>query len=155
MTPPTPDPQPAQPAPPEASSYAFWLGMPLHLIPWLTCVADLWATDLALEKSHAWYMGIPVLFYIPFNYYISQRNGNAITFEKDGSVYFFESWNDHPVYSVFAWIILGALPQIGLFYCSASCVERCCPKRPEEEYDLALVTEQTGDNENKGGNSVQ
>lgn len=130
------------------STATKWYQGLLHFIPWLTTVAELAMTDLALEKSH-WKFAF--LTMCPF--YMCANAWGALNFEylvkahENGSVYGVEQWKTNALLTVGMFIIM-AFFQSGIYYCLCSIVERCWPKREAEMFDQGVSLIE------KGGNNV-
>lgn len=119
---------------PEITFLKWYQGL-LHAIPWVCTVTDLWMTDMALEKSHWWITYITMSpCYMICNWIGAMTLGNMSTREK-GTIYGVETWATNPALSIFYFQLL-AIFQSALFYCSALVIDKCWPKRPEEEYEL-------------------
>lgn len=106
----------------------------MHIIPWVTTVSDLCQTDLALEKSH-WWVGFVTMcpFYMIANWIGSMTMGSMINGEK-GNLYGFEDWKNN-LFGTIILFVFCAFIQGGLIYCTAACMEKINPKRPEEEFN--------------------
>merc|ERR1719231_1529628 len=113
---------------------AWYMGI-IHFVPFLTTCSELAMTDMALEKSHwkiAYFTMCPC--YMVCNWFGSVTNENLLKQNPNGSVYQVEQWITHPVYTIILFMIMGFV-QGGLYYCFASIVERCWPKREAEYFD--------------------
>lgn len=112
----------------------MFFGITMHIVPWITNILDLYMTDMALEKSHWWIGFVAVFpFYMLCNIWGSFAFGDLQTGDK-GTLYGFEDWINKVPLSLFLFLLMATL-QGAFFYCSAVCVEKKWPKRPEEEFN--------------------
>lgn len=118
------------------TAFAAWYQGLLHLIPWVTTVAELAMTDIALEKTH-WKIMVLVMFPV----YALANCFGSLVWNADkpgyGNIYGIERWNSHPHMAILLFII-GAFFQGGVFYCLCVIVEKFWPKRAEEEFKSLL-----------------
>jgi hypothetical protein len=96
----------------------------------LTTVSDLWMTDMALEKSHTWIAFVTMCpCYMIANWMVS----TMVT--KTGTIYGVEAWNTNVGGTIVLFIISGLI-QAFIFWISCVILDKCYPKRADEEFNL-------------------
>merc|ERR1711998_197416 len=109
-----------------------WYHGLLHGIPFLTTVADLWMTDMALEKSHWWIMFIAMFpFYMLCNWFGAYHGASP----NRGTIYGPEMWETNVPLTMFIFACL-ALFQAAIFWCTSAIIDRIWPKREDEIFEV-------------------
>lgn len=74
-------------------AFMAFQGIFIHIIPFVSCVTDLWLTDMALEKSHWWIAFVTMcpVYMIP-NLVGSMTMGSMMITGEMGTIYGYEDW---------------------------------------------------------------
>jgi hypothetical protein len=87
-------------------TYGLWYQGLIHSIPMITTVANLWMTDMALEKSHWWMSFIAMCpIYMVCNWYGAMNKGSLVVPGRIGDIYGFEYWDSNIPLTIFLFIL--------------------------------------------------
>ena len=121
----------------DANTFLFlqWYMAIIHAIPWVTTVADLYMTDMALEKSHWWIAFVTMCpAYMCANWIGAMtvgQPGAPGTPNTIGKIYGPEMWVDNIPLTMFYFFLL-ATAQGLIFYATAAIIDCVWPKRTAE-----------------------